>query len=379
MKIKRLFVDRAVQYEAAVQAVRARLPEVPCELVDDAAAVYHCVNDAPDPVGAGKQMLLLTRNKGAFVRNCPGTREYTCCGYQILHMGTYCTMDCAYCILQSYFHPPLMQYFVNHADLFSDLDRTFSRDTISRIGTGEFTDSLIWTSWTDLVAQLVNTFAGQHRAVLELKSKAVSIAPLKSIDHRRKTIMAWSLNTEKIIRNEERHTAGLAARLRAAKTCEALGYPLAFHFDPMILYPGCEADYRRVVERLFTAVSADNIVWISMGTFRFMPDLKPIVAQRFPSSSIVYGEFIPGLDGKMRYFKPLRIQLLKKMASWIRELAPQVFVYLCMEDDAVWRKALGYIPAERGGLPHLLDQCAMRHCGVEAGDQGPEVRGQRRK
>ncbi|OQY57486.1 MAG: hypothetical protein B6245_16810, partial [Desulfobacteraceae bacterium 4572_88] len=52
-----------------------------------------------------------------------------------------------------------------------------------------------------------------------------------------------------------------------------------------------------------------DVVWISLGTFRFMPSLKPIIQDRFPDSKIIYGEFIPGLDGKMRYFKPLRIRL----------------------------------------------------------------------
>jgi hypothetical protein len=46
-----------------------------------------------------------------------------------------------------------------------------------------------------------------------------------------------------------------------------------------------------------------------------MPTLKPIIARRFPASKIVYGEFITGLDNKMRYFKPLRIALYRQMAG----------------------------------------------------------------
>ena len=36
-------------------------------------------------------------------------------------------------------------------------------------------------------------------------------------------------------------------------------------------------------------------------------------------------EFIPGLDGKMRYFKPIRARLYARMAAFIRELAPGVW------------------------------------------------------
>jgi spore photoproduct lyase len=100
----------------------------------------------------------------------------------------------------------------------------------------------------------------------------------------------------------------------------------------MVIYEGCENDYRKVVRNLFEHIRPENIVWISLGTFRFMPSLKPMVARRFPDSKIVYGEFITGLDNKMRYFKPLRIALYRQMVDWIRDKAPDVTVYFCMED-----------------------------------------------
>jgi spore photoproduct lyase len=96
-----------------------------------------------------------------------------------------------------------------------------------------------------------------------------------------------------------------------------------------------------------------------------MPSLKPIIAQRFGSSKIVYGEFITGLDNKMRYFKPLRIALYQKMVAWIRELAPHVTVYFCMEDDEVWKTATGFIPEPEGGLGKILDESATRVCGLD--------------
>lgn len=362
--ISKIYIDRQVENTPPVQTVQERLG-IPAEVVSDATRVYREVAAAPDPIQKGKQVLYLTRNQGSFIRKCPGTRHYTCCGYQILHIGTYCSMDCSYCILQSYFHPPVLQYFVNHRDMSAELDRLFSHGRVRRVGTGEFTDSLIWDPWTDLSAFLVPQFSVQTRTALELKTKTANVRQLKMLQHNRKTIVAWSLNTDPVIRYEERRTATRAARLEAAAQCESWGYPLAFHFDPLIIYEGCESDYRRVVEELFSRVSPDNVVWISLGSFRFMPELKTIIQQRFADSKIVYGEFISGLDGKMRYFKPLRIALYRRLAEWIRAIAPNVLVYFCMEDDEVWQKSLGFLPAERGGLPAMLDEQARRHCGLD--------------
>jgi spore photoproduct lyase len=358
-----LYIDQQVIQSPQVSSFRSRI-HAPTVVVENIQEVFASITSSDDPVQQGKTVLFLTRNKGAFIKPCPGTSVYSCCGYQILHIGTYCTMECTYCILQSYFHPPLLQYFVNHDDLLEELDQLFMKKSITRIGTGEFTDSIIWEAWTDISRLLVPKFAKQSRAVLELKTKTIDIDGLKHLHHNRKTIVAWSLNSDRIIQNEERRTASLSERLHAAAQCESWGYPLGFHFDPLIIYDGCEDDYKQVIKQLFSQVSSENIAWISLGALRFMPSLKPIVEKRFPKSKIMYGEFILGLDGKMRYFKPIRIALYTKMVSWIREYAPRVRVYFCMEDDEVWEKSIGFIPADHGGLPKMLDESVVKVCGL---------------
>jgi spore photoproduct lyase len=364
MQISKLFIDRQVVDYPLTKSIQAKL-DIPCEIVQNAKQVHAAIASTPDPVKGGKEMIYLTRNRGAFFKPCPGTRYYTCCDYQILHIGTYCYMDCAYCILQTYFHPPILEYFVNHEDLMSELNAVLAQKKILRIGTGEFTDSLIWTLWTDVTGSLIERFASQENAVLELKTKTTAIEQLQNLNHGRKTIAAWSLNTPRIIQTQERATASFDARLKAAARCEKWGYPVAFHFDPLILYDGCEADYREVIEQLFSHVSAENVVWVSLGTLRFPPSIKPVIQKRFPDSKIVYAEFIKGEDGKMRYFKPLRIKLYRKIIEIIRNHAPEAVVYFCMEDDEIWDKALGFKPDDVGGLPHYLDMAAARACGLK--------------
>jgi spore photoproduct lyase len=275
-------------------------------------------------------------------------------------------MDCAYCVLQGYFHPPLLQLFVNHEALDRELDRAFGDKAFRRIGTGEFTDSLIWEPWTDLVPGLIMRFGKQNHMILELKTKTVMVDRLKGLHHRRRTVVSWSMNTPEMIRQNERATATLESRLKAAGKCQSWGYPLAFHFDPVILYEGAEDDYNRVIDRLFSVVSPENIAWISIGSFRFSAELKPIIEKRFPSSKIVYGELITGMDDKFRYFKPLRIKLYAKMVSRIRRYAPSTTVYFCMEDDRTWRQVMGFVPSDIGGLGALLDNSVTDVCGLNS-------------
>ncbi|QTA80434.1 Uncharacterized protein dnl_27380 [Desulfonema limicola] len=364
MALSRICIEQSAAQDPQVNSICSRL-NLPVQIVQDPRQVYELVLDSDDPVKKGKEILFLTHNQGSFIKKCPGTKCYTCCGYMILHIGTYCNMDCSYCILQSYFHPPVLQYFINQNNMLAELDSVFAQKNIRRMGTGEYTDSMIWEFWTDLAQMLVNKFAAQSYTALELKTKTTAIDKLEHLEHNKKTIMSWSVNTETVIRENERKTASLTARLEAAARCQSWGYPIGFHFDPMVIYPGYQADYKHVVKQIFKYISPANLVWISMGTFRFMPPLKNIIQKRFPGSKIIYGEFISGLDDKMRYFKPLRIDLYKAVYSCIKETAPDVPVYFCMEDDEVWKKSFGFIPSEYKSLPEILDISAINHCQLE--------------
>ncbi len=364
MKIKKLFADKEVQNSKETIQIQNNT-NLELEIVDNEKQIFDWLNssnDIIDPVSKGKTCLYLTRNKGAVIKDCPGTSHYTCCDYTILHTGTFCTMDCSYCILQAYFHPPLLRYFVGRKNISDSLDSIFKQNKIFRIGTGEYTDSLIWDDICDLPSFLVKKFANQTNSILELKTKTVNIESLKAIDHNEKTIIAWSLNTPSIIKSEERGTASLEARFKAARKCESWGYKLAFHFDPIVIYEGCIKEYKKVIKTIFEYVSPENIVWISIGSFRFMPHLKPLIEKRFPDSKICYGEFIQGIDNKMRYFKPLRIEVYKSIVAQIKSFAPELVTYFCMEDEKAWEESFGFFPAPEGKLGQILDKSAIDHC-----------------
>ncbi len=365
-QLTRLFIDQALSMDDEIQTIITKTGLTP-ERVKSSQTVYDLINQAEDPVSLAKTILFVTSNKGAVIKECPGTSHYTCCDYTILHTGTFCTMDCSYCILQAYFHPPVLQYFAGLDLLSRELDKVFSGNKILRIGTGEYTDSLIWEKISPMPQFLVKKFADQNRAVLELKTKTINVDSLLELDPKGKTILAWSVNTPEVIRSDERGTAALLARLETAKKCAQKGYRLAFHFDPLVIYPECEDAYEKVVRDIFDHVDPKDVVWISIGSFRFMPQLKPVVEKRFPDSIIPYGEFILGLDNKMRYFKPLRIRLYKRLVRCLTKLAPDVMAYYCMEDQEVWEKTMGYFPGGEGELGHLLDRAAVKKCGLDKG------------
>ena len=344
----KVIIEEDVAASPLAFSLRSRLP----------ASAFQVVERIPEIRAQEPDVLEVVSFRGRFLKSCPGTRHYHCCGYRILNFGVQCTLGCTYCILQAYLNQPNPRLFGNVADLFRELAEELAShpETLYRIGTGEFTDSLLLDPWTDFSKQLVPFFAGQANAVLELKTKTHFIENLKDLEHGGRTIVAWSLNAEDIMRREESRAATLRERLEAARRCAEWGYWLAFHFDPMIDHENWRDGYAAVLDRLFAAINPQRVVWISLGALRFMPDLKSIIATRHPASRILGGEFIRGLDGKMRYFRDIRVELYHFMADRIRDIDPGLCVYLCMEGSDIWREAFGFSPEEQGGLPAMLDQ-----------------------
>jgi len=163
------------------------------------------------------------------------------------------------------------------------------------------------------------------------------------------------MNSKEICRTEERKAASFEERLAAAAQCQDWGYRIGFHFDPIIWHEGWEDGYREAVKEICRAVDARRIAWISLGALRFPPHLREMVHRRFPKSRVPFGEFVPGHHGKERYFRPIREGMYRKMRSWIYEEAPEVFVYLCMENRYVWAQSFGEAPCDTSHLSDQLD------------------------
>ncbi len=315
-------------------------------------------SDYVNNLSAGKRQLFLCKNRGVFFKPCPGTREYRCCDYQVLNTGMNCPIDCVYCILQAYLNSPWLTFFVNIEQMFQELAEVVDGDggKFFRIGTGEFTDSLAIDRLTGLSKKLIHFMARRQNTILELKTKSGVIENLADMDHNGRTIVAWSLNSGPIMRQQEIRSATFEERLEAARQCAEWGYKLAFHFDPIIEHPHWQKEYTKTIERLFQMVPADAVAWISLGALRFIPHLKEIGIRRFPGSKIYFNEFIEGLDGKNRYFRPQRTKLYRLIYSLLKERASEkTCIYFCMESDEIWQEVMGFTPQERGGLGKMLD------------------------
>ena len=363
---RQVWIDRLVIDSPVTANVLAHLPDVPTAVIDGPPPVPAPRNQAALMTSA-KKALYLTAQKGHFIRACPGAtsrnlQSQLCCGYMIVDLIYNCNYDCTYCYLQSYVNAPYLTIYANVEQLFDELG-TFLRarpQQLVRIGSGEFSDSLSLDPLTGFARLLVPFLRQFPNVLFEFKTKSDLVDGLLDLDPQGAVMVSWSINPEPVVQREEHKTASLAARLQAAQRCRAAGYKIGLHFDPLLYYPGWEADYEPFVAQVFHTVSPGDVAYMSLGSLRFAPELKDVVRERFPKSRLMYAELVPGADGKMRYFKPLRTEMYAKMCAWIRRYTADTGLYLCMESHDIWHKVFGHAPACSADMEQHIQGVELR-------------------
>jgi spore photoproduct lyase len=352
----KVVVESAVKRTTFVLRILKSFPHAVVDFVDDANDFLNAVT-LDENKSKWQNTILLAKQRGPFLRYCPGTQKHICCMYYNLDVAAGCDLNCTYCVLQGYINNPVKIFYCNLDDMYSELDNLllkFSKQ-FYRIGSGELSDSLTFDHFTGLGEELVEYFSDKHNAIIELKTKNVNIENLLGKKHNRRAVISWSMNSEAIWQSEESETTSLEDRLLAAKEIQDAGYRLGFHFDPMIDHENWQEGYRETVDKIFSFAKPENIAWISLGALRYPAGFEHVFRENHPDTNIYLGELLPGVDRKLRYFMPIRIEMFKKMYNWVQSYSKDVCVYLCMENAEVWQKSFGWSPGSSARLKRLLD------------------------
>ncbi len=316
----------------------------------------------------GKSEMQVVTRKGEAMGVCATfSRKYICCNVHVLRSVHNCPFECSYCFLQNYLTDGTTKSVGNVDVLLDEVRQKVEREPgrLFRIGTWELGDSLAWEDRTGQAAKLVREFSGLENAVLELKTKSDRVDSLLNIDHKGRTVVSWSLNADHVIRTEEHKTAHLDARLEAMGKIVHAGYLIGMHFDPMIHHEGWEEGYRELVRKVFDVADPERIAWISIGSLRFNPEMKKKIENNYPDSRLTLAEMVLGDDAKMRYVKPLRVEMYRflynELKKYINDNNP---VYLCMERWDVWDKVVEYHPDSIEHLDYLFAKSLYERYGL---------------
>jgi spore photoproduct lyase len=288
----------------------------------------------------GRLEVLFRAKHGLGFGRCPVASGNTrCCNLLTLDAVENCGFDCSYCSIQSFYRGDRVYFDPGFAHKLQTLQ--LDPDRVYHVGTGQSSDSLMWGNKNGTLDTLME-FARHHpNVILELKSKSKNISYLLKNSVPANVLCTWSLNTPAIIECEERRTAGLTARLDAARRVADQGILVGFHLHPIVHYSGWRDDYAELAGLLQDKFTPSEIAMVSLGTLTFTAKVIRKIRQRGMKSKILQMPMVES-NGKLSYPNAIKLELFRHAYGHLPEWHDRVFFYLCMEEPALWKPVFGY-------------------------------------
>jgi spore photoproduct lyase len=102
-----------------------------------------------------------------------------------------------------------------------------------------------------------------------------------------------------------------------------------------------------------------------MGGFRSPPALKALLKKTNGHLPLyAMGELVQGEDGKIRYFRPVRVEFYSAIREEVEKHDPRIPLYLCMESPEVWEES-GMMKRIPHGLVRYMDDRAEEMLGIK--------------
>ena len=311
----------------------------------------HYPADFPKPVAAKLRIVAESREHLGLGR-CPVASNRTrCCNLLTLDAVESCGFDCSYCSIQSFYQGEQVGFDASFGRKLDALDIDPKR--VYHIGTGQASDSLMWGNRHGLLDALFR-FAGKNpNVILELKTKSRNIAFLLARPVPANLVCTWSLNTPTIIEHEEHLTASLESRLIAARRVADKGVLVGFHLHPLVHYDNWEEDYSDLFEKILARFDPCEVTMVSLGTLTFTRAVIKRIRNRDFKTKILRMP-LTDADGKLSYPDDIKQAMFSHAYAGLKRWHGQVFFYLCMENQQLWKRVFGYDYPSNGAFEEAM-------------------------
>lgn len=293
---------------------------------------------------------------------CPVASSNTrCCNLLTLDAVQSCGFDCSYCSIQSFYNKDnkgeeTIGFDVNFKENLKNIE--LDPNEVYHIGTGQSSDSLMWGNKEGILEALFE-FAKKHpNVILEFKTKSNNIKYFLENDVPKNIICTWSLNTKTICENEEHLAATLEQRLEAAKKVSDKGVLVGFHFHPIVVYENYLKEYEEVYKTLINNFDAKKVVLVSFGTLTFIKPVIQKIRTRNFKSKILQMPFT-NANNKQSYSLETKKEMFKHAYTCFKPWHKEVFFYLCMEDESLWKEVFGYEYSSNNQMEEFMKMAYM--------------------
>jgi len=140
---------------------------------------------------------------------------------------------------------------------------------------------------------------------LEIRTKSGLYHSIKDIESSDQIVLAWTLSPDKVVRKYELNTPPLSKRISAIKLALKDGWKVRLCFDPILYYNNWENDYLELFNKVKSSLNLDQVLDITVGTFRMSNDYFNRIRKSKPNSGLFYQNYknengIVSIDSKKK-------------------------------------------------------------------------------
>lgn len=329
----RIFVEEECLQSLQLQTLKEKFKSAEIKAIDRIENVFGRVKKPYLQKREGLN-LYLGEKRGELIKLAPPA--YGLSGephYYYVHAYN-CIYECEYCYLQGHFDSPDLVWFINHDQVIEAMKDKLREEPDNKVWfhAGEFSDSLALSHLTGELPLYHQFFQDHPKALWELRTKSVNIKEVVKLKPLANMFVSFSLSPQQESKEIDLLTPSTIHRLKAMKELVEKGFQIALHFDPIIHSDDFVQKYQELIALMAEYFPLSKIAYLSLGVVRFTKDVYHQVQKNYPHSRMHAQEFIKGIDGKVRYPRPMRLWMLQKVKELcLNQGMTEEQIYLCME------------------------------------------------
>ena len=224
-------------------------------------------------------------------------------GYKNFYYNTpmlNCLYNCSYCFLQGMYSSANIVVFVNEIDMQdavkNEIVKRVHKEQPLMLSISYNTDLMAFENILPITKNWIQFAKLNLDLNLEIRTKSSLYHSIKDIESSDQIVLAWTLSPDKVVRKYELNTAPLSKRISAIKLALKDGWKVRLCFDPILYYNNWENDYLELFNKVKSSLNLDQVLDITVGTFRMSNDYLYNVLSRIKNVTIP-AAYAAGLEG----------------------------------------------------------------------------------
>ena len=359
---KEIIVHESIKSDLITKYFLDQCPGVPVVYVntgkakDIVAASDILKNSGPsmlDKILAGKQVVYISPAGNAVdVFTLPDDRM-VCPHFERLKLASNgCFYQCDWCYLKLTYRAafPFITVRVQYDEIKKQLKKRLRKSNLPVMSnSGELADSLSMEHLTRAAREFIPWFGKTGNGYLFMLTKSDNVDAILDLPHNGHTIIAWSINNEKVSQKFEIGAPSFQRRLEAAYKVQQAGYPIRIRLDPIVPFNGWQNAYSQTIRQVFDRVAPERV---TLGTLRFEkgfynmrnsifttgPELSSLLETMHPMfEPKIFDGFRSPKSGKYSFSDDKRAEIFRYIICQIRKFS-DCKIALCKESADLWNR-----------------------------------------